>query len=116
MLLLQILNRRNSVSDRYYRVLYDLMLHPEVETCAKSAMFLNVILRSMKQDPVLARVKAVAKRLLQVCQSAQPTFICGSLMVLAEVRCGSNWSKQKHADFYFFSPSPPCSSFFSGCR
>lgn len=85
LLLLQILNNRDAVSDRFYKVVYEKMLHPEVAICSKSAMFLNVVLRAMKLDPVLNRLKAFVKRLLQVCQAAQPPFVCGAIMVLSQV-------------------------------
>ena len=70
-LLLQMLdvkseNDDDSKADRFYRILYEKILSPEVATTAHGMKFLNVIHKGMKVDTNFARVIAFAKRLLQV--------------------------------------------------
>ena len=74
-----------SASDRFYRALYESVLHPDLPTSSKQALFLNVVYKAMKADDTVARVAAFAKRLLQACAHAPPSFTCGVLMLLAEV-------------------------------
>jgi ribosome biogenesis protein MAK21 len=56
-----------SLTDRFYAVLYRHLLDVQLEYCSRRAMLLNLVYRAMKRDPVLRRVKAFVKRLLQVC-------------------------------------------------
>jgi len=53
--------------------------------CALQALFLNLLFKSVKVDPELGRVKAFLKRILQVCTSHAPPFVCGCLIMLSEV-------------------------------
>ena len=48
---------RKSVSDRYYRVLYEKLLDHGINATSKRTMFLNLIYKSMKVDPSVNRVK-----------------------------------------------------------
>ncbi|XP_064014770.1 CCAAT/enhancer-binding protein zeta [Pogoniulus pusillus] len=85
MLLFQVMDSQQSVSDRYYAALYKKLLDPALATCSKPSMFLNLVYKSLKADVVLRRVKAFVKRLLQVTCGQMPPFICGTLFLLSEL-------------------------------
>ncbi|XP_071595251.1 CCAAT/enhancer-binding protein zeta [Heliangelus exortis] len=85
MLLFQVMDSQQTVSDRYYAALYRKLLDPALATCSKPSMFLNLVYKSLKADVVLRRVKAFVKRLLQVTCGQMPPFICGSLYLLSEL-------------------------------
>lgn len=85
MLLFQVMNSQQTISDRYYTALYKKMLDPGLTTCSKQAMFLNLIYKSLKADVMLRRVKAFVKRLLQVTCTQMPPFICGALYLVSEI-------------------------------
>ncbi|NXG51367.1 CEBPZ protein, partial [Psilopogon haemacephalus] len=85
MLLFQVMDSQQSVSDRYYGALYKKLLDPALVTCSKPSMFLNLVYKSLKADVVLRRVKAFVKRLLQVTCGQMPPFICGTLYLLSEL-------------------------------
>ncbi|XP_016074432.1 PREDICTED: CCAAT/enhancer-binding protein zeta [Miniopterus natalensis] len=85
MLLFQVMNSQQTISDRYYAALYRKMLDPGLMTCSKQAMFLNLVYKSLKTDIVLRRVKAFVKRLLQVTCEQMPPFICGALYLVSEI-------------------------------
>ncbi|OWK61851.1 CCAAT/enhancer-binding protein zeta [Lonchura striata] len=85
MLLFQVMDSQQTVSDRYYTALYKKLLDPALATCSKPSMFLNLVYKSLKADVVLRRVKAFVKRLLQVTCGQMPPFICGTLYLLSEL-------------------------------
>ncbi|XP_017507812.1 CCAAT/enhancer-binding protein zeta [Manis javanica] len=85
MLLFQVMNSQQTISDRYYAALYRKMLDPGLLMCSKQAMFLNLVYKSLKADIVLRRVKAFVKRLLQVTCEQMPPFICGALYLVSEI-------------------------------
>uniref|UniRef100_A0A674G892 CCAAT enhancer binding protein zeta n=1 Tax=Taeniopygia guttata TaxID=59729 RepID=A0A674G892_TAEGU len=85
MLLFQVMDSQQTVSDRYYTALYKKLLDPALATCSKPSMFLNLVYKSLKADVVLWRVKAFVKRLLQVTCGQMPPFICGTLYLLSEL-------------------------------
>ncbi|KAL7689992.1 putative CCAAT-binding factor [Plasmopara halstedii] len=85
MLLFQVMNSTNSVSDRFYTALYHKLLDPKVRETSKHTLFLNLIFRAMKADVSPARVGAFMKRLLQVASSMTPAFVCGVLFLLSEL-------------------------------
>ena len=64
-----------ATEDRFYRALYEALLHPELPSSAKQALLLNVVFKAMKNDKDPARVRAYAKRLMQACANAAPSFI-----------------------------------------
>ena len=74
-----------STNDRFHRALYAAIHHPDLPTSAKQALFLNVVYKSMKSDTNEPRVCAFAKRCLQACAHAPPSFVCGVLLLLSEV-------------------------------
>nr|XP_008514384.1 PREDICTED: CCAAT/enhancer-binding protein zeta isoform X2 [Equus przewalskii] len=85
MLLFQVMNSQQTISDRYYAALYRKMLDPGLMLCSKQGMFLNLVYKSLKADIVLRRVKAFVKRLLQVTCEQMPPFICGALYLVSEI-------------------------------
>ncbi|XP_040849010.1 CCAAT/enhancer-binding protein zeta [Ochotona curzoniae] len=85
MLLFQVMNSQQTISDRYYTALYRKMLDPGLRLCSKQAMFLNLVYKSLKADIMLRRVKAFVKRLLQITCTQMPPFICGALYLVSEI-------------------------------
>ncbi|OCT77994.1 CCAAT/enhancer-binding protein zeta [Xenopus laevis] len=85
MLLFQVMDSQQTVSNRYYGALYRKLLDPGLSQASKQAMFLNLIYKSMKADVVLRRVKAFVKRLLQISCCQKPSFICGTLYLVSEI-------------------------------
>ncbi|KAL6896238.1 CBF/Mak21 family domain-containing protein [Trichoderma longibrachiatum] len=77
---------RNLGSDRFYRTLYESLLDPRLITSSKQALYLNLLLRALKNDVDVRRVKAFAKRMLQVAGLHQPPFVCGLLYVVSHLR------------------------------
>ena len=75
----------SELSDRFYRSLYSLLLMPELRSCRKQAMLLNLIYKAMAKDAAEERLKAFVKRLLQICSYHHPPFICGTLFLLSEL-------------------------------
>eukprot|EP00106_Octopus_bimaculoides_P023875 XP_014791317.1 PREDICTED: CCAAT/enhancer-binding protein zeta-like isoform X1 [Octopus bimaculoides] len=84
MLLYQIMESE-SLSDRFYMVLYRKMCDPALKNSNRHMHFLNLVFRAIKNDHSEARIKAFIKRLLQICLYQYPPFICGSLCLLSEV-------------------------------
>ncbi|CAE6412353.1 unnamed protein product [Rhizoctonia solani] len=74
-----------SISDRFYRTLYDSILDPRLLISSKQAMYLNLVFKAMKADKSYRRVVAFVKRMLQSLTVHQPPFICGALYLLGEL-------------------------------
>ncbi|RLN14650.1 hypothetical protein BBJ28_00024625, partial [Nothophytophthora sp. Chile5] len=85
MLLFQVMNSTNSVSDRFYIALYAKLVDPKLRETSKHTLFLNLIFRAMKADVSPARCSAFAKRLLQLAGVMPPAFACGVLFLLSEL-------------------------------
>ena len=77
---------RNLANDRFYRTLYESLLDPRLVTSSKQALYLNLLLRALKNDVDTRRVKAFAKRMLQISGLHQPPFVCGLLYVISNLR------------------------------
>ncbi|KAG6006285.1 hypothetical protein E4U21_007167 [Claviceps maximensis] len=77
---------RNLATDRFYKTLYESLLDPRLVTSSKQALYLNLLLRALKSDVDVRRVKAFAKRMLQIANLHQPPFVCGLLYVVANLR------------------------------
>ncbi|KAF4123314.1 ribosome biogenesis protein MAK21 [Geosmithia morbida] len=87
LLLIQHLSTVRSLgTDRFYRTLYESLLDPRLVTSSKQALYLNLVLRALKNDLDVRRVKAFVKRMLQITHLHQPPFICGLLYVVAHLR------------------------------
>lgn len=86
LMLIQQLNGSHQGSiDRFYRTLYESLLDSRLLTSSKQALYLNLLFRAMKSDLNVKRVKAFAKRLLQVVAMHQPSFTCGTLYLIREL-------------------------------
>ncbi|UNI15235.1 RNA-binding ribosome biosynthesis protein mak21 [Purpureocillium takamizusanense] len=77
---------RNLATDRFYRTLYESLLDPRLVTSSKQSLYLNLLLRALKNDVDVRRVKAFAKRMLQITGMHQPPFVCGLLYVISHLR------------------------------
>ena len=87
LLLIQHLSQtRNMASDRFYRTLYESLLDPRLITSSKQALYLNLLLRALKNDVDVRRVKAFTKRMMQISSLHQPPFVCGLLYIISHLR------------------------------
>jgi ribosome biogenesis protein MAK21 len=86
LMLIQQLNGSHQGSvDRFYRTLYESLLDPRLLTSSKQALYLNLLFSALRSDLNVKRVKAFAKRLLQIVTMHQPSFTCGTLYLLREL-------------------------------
>ncbi|XP_019965229.1 CCAAT/enhancer-binding protein zeta [Paralichthys olivaceus] len=85
MLLFQVMDSQQTVSDRFYVALYRKLLDSGLSSSSRQSMFLNLLYKSLKADIVLRRVKAFVKRLLQVSAEQNASFACGALFLVSEV-------------------------------
>ncbi|KAM0437443.1 hypothetical protein ACHAPT_001805 [Fusarium lateritium] len=86
LLIQQISSSKNLASDRFYKTLYESLLDPRLVTSSKQALYLNLLLRALKNDVDSRRVKAFAKRMVQIAGLHQPAFTCGLLYVVGHLR------------------------------
>lgn len=85
MLVQQLSASRQLATERFYRTLYESLLDPRLISSSKQALFLNLLYRSLKADVDVRRVKAFVKRMLQILNLHQPSFICGVLYLVVEL-------------------------------
>ncbi|KFM75686.1 CCAAT/enhancer-binding protein zeta, partial [Stegodyphus mimosarum] len=85
MLIFQVLDSKDSVSDRFYNVLYRKLFDPALNNSSRQAALLNLLYRAMKKDVAVVRVRAFVKRLLQVALYQAPNLQCGILMLISEI-------------------------------
>ena len=83
-LLLKIMVARGAVSDRFYQAIYYMLMHPDLRSSSKQALFLNVLYGGIKHDKSIVRVRAFVKRLLQVALHERSNFVCAALVVVSE--------------------------------
>ncbi|KAJ3282274.1 hypothetical protein HK104_010981 [Borealophlyctis nickersoniae] len=88
LLIFQVQSSRQSLSDRFYRVVYGTLLDPRLFASSKQAMYLNLLYRALKADTSIKRVKAFLKRIVQVCGGAGVPFVCGALWLVGEIMKG----------------------------
>lgn len=74
-----------SLTDRYYRSLYDFLLSPDIISCSLLELFFDLLLISIQQDENLNRALAFLKRTLQLCFTAQPNFIVTTLIMIGKI-------------------------------
>ncbi|XP_047429177.1 CCAAT/enhancer-binding protein zeta [Mugil cephalus] len=98
MLLFQVMDSQQSVSDRYYVALYRKLLDPGLSSSPRQSMFLNLLYKSLKADVTLRRVKAFVKRLLQVSAEQNANFACGALFLVSEVMSNGLHTMQRDGD------------------
>lgn len=65
-LLFQISKGDVGLSDRFYKTLYESLLDPRLTNSSKLRLYLNLLFKAIKQDVEISRVKAFAKRMVQV--------------------------------------------------
>lgn len=85
MLVQQLSATRHLATERFYRTLYEALLDPRLISSSKQALFLNLLYRSLKADVDVRRVKAFVKRMLQILNLHQPSFVCGVLYLIIEL-------------------------------
>ncbi|KAL7628240.1 RNA-binding ribosome biosynthesis protein mak21 [Parahypoxylon ruwenzoriense] len=85
MLIQQLAANRHLATDRFYRTLYESLLDPRLLTSSKQALYLNLLYRSLKTDVDVRRVKAFVKRMLQVLNLHQPSFVCGIIYLIIDL-------------------------------
>lgn len=78
-------SENSTLSDRFYCVLFKVLLDANLEHCSKIAMFLNLVYRSIKADASPKRVLAFLKRLLQVAASSSPQMSASIMMIISEI-------------------------------
>lgn len=85
MLIQQMATTRHLATERFYRTLYESLLDPRLMNSSKQALYLNLLYRSLKNDVDLRRVKAFVKRMLQILNLHQPSFVCGIIYLIMEL-------------------------------
>ena len=85
MLIQQITSSHQVSGDRFYRTLYESLLDPRVATSSKQTLYLNLLYKTLKSDLNVRRVKAFVKRIVQVLELHQPSFICGMFYLIREL-------------------------------
>ncbi|KAI0387319.1 CBF-domain-containing protein [Hypomontagnella monticulosa] len=85
MLIQQVSANRHIATDRFYRTLYESLLDPRLIASSKQALYLNLLYRSLKADVDVRRVKAFVKRMLQVLNLHQPSFVCGIVYLIIDL-------------------------------
>ena len=83
-LLYQLYQTRMSLSDRYYRALYSVLLNGEILKSNKAPLFLSLLFKSLKADVNKVRVATFLNRLMQIGAAAKPNFACGALLLTSE--------------------------------
>ncbi|KAF3061717.1 Ribosome biogenesis protein MAK21 [Daldinia childiae] len=85
LLVQQLSSTRHIATERFYRTLYESLLDPRLSTSSKQALYLNLLYRSLKSDVDVRRVKAFVKRMLQVLNLHQPSFVCGIIYLIIDL-------------------------------
>eukprot|EP00656_Telonema_subtile_P055517 TRINITY_DN8621_c0_g1_i1.p1 TRINITY_DN8621_c0_g1~~TRINITY_DN8621_c0_g1_i1.p1 ORF type:complete len:651 (-),score=206.32 TRINITY_DN8621_c0_g1_i1:55-2007(-) len=85
-LLLQVMTSQGQLSDRFFRAVYALLQSPALTTSSKQPLFLNLLYKALKVDTNVVRIQAIIHRLIQTCALSTPTFVCGALYLVSEVR------------------------------
>lgn len=85
MLIQQLISATSGSQDRFYRVLYESLLDPRLLTSSKQQLYLNLLHRALKADLSQKRIKAFAKRILQILSLHEPSFICGAFFLLKDL-------------------------------
>ena len=78
-------NSNDSLLDRYYKSLYELILQKEVLVSKNLKEYLKLVISSCVFDPNSTRCLAVLKRLLQTAALAEPSYICCVLIIVSHV-------------------------------
>ncbi|EAS06945.2 CBF/Mak21 family protein (macronuclear) [Tetrahymena thermophila SB210] len=81
----QVENQENNLTDRYYRVLYEMLIDPDVTHSSQTELFFDLLYFSLKADLDIGRVKSFVKRLLQHAIHCEPPFIITSLIFISKL-------------------------------
>jgi ribosome biogenesis protein MAK21 len=85
-LLFQISKKDQGLSDRFYKTLYESLLDPRLSVSSKLRLYLNLLFKAIKQDVNIERVKAFAKRLVQIADHwLNVGVVAGVLYLLIEL-------------------------------
>ncbi|KAI8835010.1 CBF/Mak21 family-domain-containing protein, partial [Chytriomyces cf. hyalinus JEL632] len=84
-LIFQVHSSRQTISDRFYRSLYETLIDSRLPGCSKHPMYLNLLHRAMKADTSLTRSRAFIKRIVQTCTMSSTPFICGALFLVGDI-------------------------------
>ena len=76
---------KQSVSDRFYRTLYESLLDSRVSHSSKQSLYLNLLFKAIRADTDARRVKAFVKRMVQIAARNQPAFVSGIFFLLSQV-------------------------------
>ncbi|CAO1635883.1 unnamed protein product [Sympodiomycopsis kandeliae] len=71
--------------DRFHSVLYSSLLDPRLATTSKTAMYLNLCFKAMRDDVDEERRAAEVKRLIQILGQMDAEFVCGALFLVGEL-------------------------------
>ncbi|EFJ10114.1 hypothetical protein SELMODRAFT_427445 [Selaginella moellendorffii] len=85
LLLHQILAKHQTVSERFYRALYSVMLSPALLKSSKIEMYLALVFKVLRSDVSTSRTCGFIKRLMQVAVHQSPELGCAFLVLLSEV-------------------------------
>ncbi|KAG0337144.1 hypothetical protein BG004_007757 [Podila humilis] len=85
MLIFRVSTIQKTVSDRFYRTLYESLLDPRLILTSKQSIYLNLVYDALQADTSLPRIKAFVKRLVQSCAHHQPPFICGAFYLISRL-------------------------------
>ncbi|PRD24830.1 UNVERIFIED_CONTAM: CCAAT/enhancer-binding protein zeta, partial [Trichonephila clavipes] len=98
MLIFQVLDSSDSLSDRFYGVLYRKLFDPAFGSSSRQACVLNLVYKALKKDVAVVRVKAFVKRLLQVALYQAPNLQCGILILISElIKSHPNLLETRHS-------------------
>ena len=84
-------NNNQLLIDRYYRSLYELIIHRDVMSCKNLKEFLKLVVSSCIFDNNSTRCLAILKRLLQSASLSEPPYICCVLIILSHVLYKKNF-------------------------
>ncbi|XP_054723250.1 CCAAT/enhancer-binding protein zeta-like [Uloborus diversus] len=85
MLIFQVLDSKDNLSDRFYNALYRKLLDPAISGSSRQASLLNLVYRALKKDVAVVRIKAFVKRILQIALYQTPNLQCAFLVLISEL-------------------------------
>ncbi|KAF9583566.1 hypothetical protein BGW38_009169 [Lunasporangiospora selenospora] len=90
LLIFRVSSSRQTVSDRFYRTLYESVLDPRLVHSSKQSIYLNLLYDALQADQSMPRIKAFVKRIVQACAHHQPPFICGAFFLISKLMTSKN--------------------------
>ena len=69
----------------FYSALYASLLDMRLVNSSLQTIYLNLLYKALNHDTNGPRLKAFIKRILQICQFHQPSFVCGSFFLLSNL-------------------------------